>query len=171
MFLGSSSPLGAKHIWKTSAPPNVKIFFWLVMHGRCWTADRRFRHGLQDSNTCIICDQGVETMDHILLGCVFSREVYDFWLRKLHLQYDVVVEDSPAIQWWLRSRKALPRPQRCGFDSLFFLIGWAIWKERNARTFNGVSTSAARLGLQTQDEAEAWCRAGYRHLGPLLALA
>jgi hypothetical protein len=42
MFLGSSSPLGAKLNWKTSAPPSVKFFFWLVMHGRCWTAYMRF---------------------------------------------------------------------------------------------------------------------------------
>jgi hypothetical protein len=89
----------------------------------------------------------------------------DYCLRKLHFQYDVAVEDAPAIQWWLRSRKALPKLRRRGFDSLFFLIGWAIWKERNTRTFNGVSTSAARLGVQIQEEAEAWCLAGYRTLG------
>ena len=132
MFIGSSSPLGAKHIWKTSAPPKVKFFFWLVMHGRCWTADRRFHHGLQDSNACIFYDQGAETMNHILLGCPFSREVWEAWFRKLHLQYTVVVQDEPAIPWWLRCRKALPKQFRRGFDSLFFLIGWSIWKERNA---------------------------------------
>jgi hypothetical protein len=103
-------------------------------------------------------------MDHVLLGCSFSREVWDYWLRKLDHRYDVAVEDSPAIQWWLRSRKALPKLRRRGFDSLFFLIGWAIWKEQNARTFNGVSTSAARPGVQIQEEAQAWCLAGYRHL-------
>jgi hypothetical protein len=27
MFLGSSRPLGAKEIWKTSAPPTVRFFF------------------------------------------------------------------------------------------------------------------------------------------------
>jgi hypothetical protein len=145
MFIGSSSPLGAKHIWKTSAPPKVKFFFWLVMYGRCWTTDRRFRHGLQDSNACIFCDQDAETMNHILLGCPFSHEVWETWLRKLHLQYIVAVQDEPTIPWWLQCRKALPKQLRSGFDSLFFLIGWPIWKERNARTFNGVSTSAARL--------------------------
>jgi hypothetical protein len=155
----------AKHIWKTSAPPKVKFFFWLVMHGRCWTADRRFRHGLQDSNACIFCDQGAETMNHILLGCPFSREVWEAWLRKLHLQYIVVVQDEPAIPWWLRSRKALPKQLRSGFDSLFFLIGWSIWKERNAKTFDGVSTLAARLEVSIQEEADAWCMAGYKHLG------
>jgi hypothetical protein len=56
MFLKSSQPLGAKQVWKTTAPPRVTFFWWLVIHGRCWTDDWRFRHGLQDSNTCVICD-------------------------------------------------------------------------------------------------------------------
>ena len=34
MFVGSSRPLGVKLIWKTSAPPRVKFFFWLAMQGR-----------------------------------------------------------------------------------------------------------------------------------------
>ena len=33
MFLGSSPVLGAKQIWKTPAPPKVRFFFWLTMHG------------------------------------------------------------------------------------------------------------------------------------------
>jgi hypothetical protein len=82
MFVGSSRPLGAKQIWKTSAPPRVKFFFRLVMHGHCWTAHKRRRHGLQESDACIICDQAVETMDHIILGCVFGREVWASCLRR-----------------------------------------------------------------------------------------
>lgn len=123
MFLGSSSPLGAKLIWKTSALPMVKFFFWLVMHGRCWTADMRFHHGIQDSNTCIICDQEAETMDHILLGCSFSCEVWESWIRRLHLQNDILVREGVAMEWWLHNRKIIPKPIRRGFDSLFFLIG------------------------------------------------
>jgi hypothetical protein len=46
MFFGASRLLGASEIWKTAAPPRVRFFFWLVMHNRCWTAERRFRHGL-----------------------------------------------------------------------------------------------------------------------------
>jgi hypothetical protein len=56
MFLGCSTPLGVRQIWKTSAPPKVKLFFWLALHKKCWTADRRWRHGLQEDNLCIFCD-------------------------------------------------------------------------------------------------------------------
>jgi hypothetical protein len=108
-------------------------------------------------------------MNHILLGCPFSREVWEAWLRKLHLRYIVAVQDEPAIPWWLRCRKALPKQLRSGFDSLFFLIGRSIWRERTARTFNGASTSAARLQVSIQEEADAWCMAGYKHLGALMA--
>jgi hypothetical protein len=59
---------------------------------------------------------------------------------------------------------------RKGFDSLFFLVGWMLWKERNARTFDGVSRSAASVTIMIQDEAEEWCLAGYKHLLSLLSL-
>lgn len=39
-FAGSTELLGAKELWHTRAPPKVKLFFWLAMHDRLWTADR-----------------------------------------------------------------------------------------------------------------------------------
>jgi hypothetical protein len=32
MFVGSSTLRSAKELWKTSAPPKVKFFFWLAIH-------------------------------------------------------------------------------------------------------------------------------------------
>lgn len=31
----------------------VLLSFWFIMHDRCWTAARRFRHGLRDSGYCV----------------------------------------------------------------------------------------------------------------------
>lgn len=109
MFLGSSRPLGAKEIWKTSAPSCVKFFFWLVLHGRCWTAHRRHQHGLQDNDACIHCDQAVETMDHIILGCVYSREVWASCLRRFLLHDLVAIQEEGVMLWWISSRSACPR--------------------------------------------------------------
>jgi hypothetical protein len=71
------------------------------------------------------------------------------------------IHHGPALFWWIQFRKRIPKTVRRGFDSLFFLIGWLIWKERNARTFNGVATTPAQLEPLIQDEIDSWCLAGY----------
>ena len=84
-FAGSTRLLGAKDLWRTKAPPWVKLFFWLALHHRLCTADRPKRHGLQDDDTCARCDQAPETACHLFLGCVFSRQVWRVLLDPIHL--------------------------------------------------------------------------------------
>ena len=169
MFFGSTPILGAKIIWKTAAPPKVRFFFWLAIHGRCWTADRRFRHGLQQSNTCIICDQAPETLDHLLRGCCFARQAWHIWVTRLHLCVRAPTEEGPAFEWWLSSRKLIPKALRQGFDSFFMLLGWLLWKERNARTFDGVAMNVVQLTDVVEAVASQWCLAGNSRLRLFLA--
>ena len=65
-----------EHIWKSWVPRKCKFFLWLVMHNRCWIADRLSRHGMSHPTHYPLCDQGDETIQHILTSCVFSRQ---FW--------------------------------------------------------------------------------------------
>ena len=69
----------------------------------------------------------------------------------------------------LTNRKRVPKALRRGFDSLFFLIGWSLWKQRNARTFDRASLSAPLLADSILVEAACWSAAGNRRLGALLA--
>ena len=171
MFFGSVALPGAKLVWKTAAPPRVRYFFWLTLHGRCWTGHRRFRHGLQDSDICIVCDEHSETMDHILSDCPFSREVWHRCLDRLHLAHPLQLPHGRALDWWTTSRKLVPRTLRKGLDSFVLLVGWSLWKERNARTFRGESSSASVLFLRIWDDASFWSASGFRGLGALLAAA
>jgi len=84
-FHGLTLLPGARQLWRASVPPKVKFFAWLALHGRIWTSDRRRRHGLQDDASCALCDQEDETADHLLLGCVFTREVWHRLLRSFRL--------------------------------------------------------------------------------------
>jgi hypothetical protein len=59
-------------------PGKCKLFAWLVLHGRCWTSDRLHRHGSKDSDTGALCAQEVETLAHLLIDSVFSRERHGF---------------------------------------------------------------------------------------------
>ena len=167
MFVGSARPPGAKLLWKTAAPPRVKFFFWLVVHRQCWTAARRKQHGLQDSDDCIMCAQAVEMMDHIIPGCVLSRQIWAMILTKLHFQD---VQDEDVMPLWIRIRKVLPKENRRVFDSLFFLVGWTLWKERNARTFRNDVATPSELLQGIVDEANLWEMSGFRALRSLCHL-
>jgi hypothetical protein len=84
-------------------------------------------------------------MDHIILGCVFSREVLASCLRRFLLHDLMLVQEENTMVWWTNSRRQLPKELRHGFDSLFLLVGWQLWNERNARMFNQVSSSPAQV--------------------------
>ena len=58
---------------------------------------------------------------------------------------------------------------RRGFDSIVFWIGWMLWKQRNARTFDGSTRTARELAVDIRLVAEDWRMAGYRQLGILLS--
>lgn len=68
--------LCAGAIWKCWTPLSCKLFMWLALQYRLWTSDRRMRHGLQAQTLpCFLCDQEEDTVDHILLQCVFAQQV------------------------------------------------------------------------------------------------
>lgn len=170
-FVGHTSLPGARELWRASAPPKIKFFFWLALHGRLWTAERRMRHGLQPRGTCILCDQEDETTDHLLLGCVFSRQVWCILLGRAGLQVLMPAPGSRLADWWLSSRLAVPAAARKAFDSTVLAVSWALWRERNARTFNNLErTIPAMVAAITADLSELFS-AGFRGLAALLVFA
>lgn len=77
MFYCSATKFeGAKIMWRSWAAPRVKLFMYLALHRRTWTAERRRRHGLQATDDCALCDQAPEHIDHLLVHCPFAREVW-----------------------------------------------------------------------------------------------
>jgi hypothetical protein len=71
--------------WKSWAPPRCKFSIWLVFHNRCWTADRLVKRGLPHPEACPFCDQAKELIHHLLVGCVFTRQVWVMILQHLGL--------------------------------------------------------------------------------------
>ena len=121
-FVGSTKLLGAKELWRTKAPPKVKLFFWLALHRRLWTAERRKRHGLQDDDACALCDQHAETASHLFLGCAFARQVWFGVLQRLQLGDLTPTGHCDLGNWWIQQRKRIDTGSQPVFDSLFLLI-------------------------------------------------
>jgi hypothetical protein len=74
--------IGAVHfepwelIWKSWAPKKCQFFIWLAIHKRSWTVDKLARRGLPHPTCCVLYDQVEEDIQHILIGCVFAKQVW-----------------------------------------------------------------------------------------------
>jgi hypothetical protein len=167
-FIGMASLPGAQLIWKAIVPPKVKFFFWLALHGRLWTAERRRRHGLQQDGTCVLCDQSEETTNHLLCSCTVTRELWVRLLSPAGFLHLAPLQGSTLVDWWLQARVGMPADGRRAFDSLTLVTSWILWKERNKRTFEGLARSTAQLFRAVTDELEEYVAAGYHGLTPLL---
>lgn len=128
-FVGGVTFEPHKRLWLSWAPLKVKIFIWLAAWRRCWTSDRLTRRRLPHSDTYPLCDQQQETIDHILVSCVFTREVWLQVLRGVHL--DGVAPSSQEVSfldWWRRACKRVTRDRRKGLSTLVMLVAWETWK-------------------------------------------
>ena len=56
LFHGSTTDAPWKLTWKTWAPLRIKIFIWLALQDRCWTADHLARRGLPHNDSCMLYD-------------------------------------------------------------------------------------------------------------------
>jgi hypothetical protein len=54
----------------------ILLCIWLVFHNRCWTADRLAKRGLPHPDAYPLCDRDDEDIHHLLVGCVFARQVW-----------------------------------------------------------------------------------------------
>jgi hypothetical protein len=137
LFRGQTVMLGAKEVWRMKAPREHKFFLSLVIQDTCWTSERRRWHDLTTSAGCALCSQADASIDHLLVGCIFSREV-----------------------WWFQWRRRINRPRCRAFDSVVTMITKLLWLQRNEVVFHGSSpmipNSVLQLVLRT---CEQWCAA------------
>jgi hypothetical protein len=135
---------------------------------KCWTADRLARRGLDHPERCLLCDQQ-EEMAHLLVGCVFAREVWFKILSKVGLQGCAPGPNDVVFQEWWKSAECVTSNCTKGFNSLVMLVVWWLWKHRNACVFDAASPNISRIIQHIQEDATIWClvgAAGLRALWP-----
>lgn len=86
------------------------------------------------------------------------------------LGHPLSATERSVICWWRRLRSAYHGTACKGFDSLFTLVPWQIWKERNAGCFRDAASSVMDILLIIKTEAERWMlAAGARNPEGLLS--
>lgn len=101
--------------------------------------DRRLRRGLEAHESCLLCDQEAETIDHLLVTCLVAKEVS--WSACSWVKCVCVFAAADTVHdWWEHLVLAQPQSRQQGTSTLFMLVCWHLWKERNTRLFDRRTT-------------------------------
>lgn len=146
-----------KQLWHLWAPLKAKFFLWLVLWNRCWTSDHLQKRGLPHPDSCPLCDQADEDINHLVLSCVFSREVWFLILSCIGLGHLAPSGEHERFQhWWRQASRGLGKDLRMAFNTMVILVAWEIWKHRNRVVFDEERPHVQSLIGVNKDEAHAW---------------
>ena len=77
-------------IWKPYIPYKVKIFAWLVVHGKVNTCDlvqRRNPNMALSPSWCVLCSKQNESIDHLLMHCEIATKLWNQLFNEAHLSW------------------------------------------------------------------------------------
>jgi hypothetical protein len=109
-------------IWCCKAPLKFKIFAWKAAWDRCWTGVHRRNHGLTNDDSCGLCLQEAESIDHLLLGCSVS---WIIWFQVFSgLGNPDLTPDANAslVDWWIRVATTWPAKPTKKICSILLLV-------------------------------------------------
>ncbi|XP_048624011.1 uncharacterized protein LOC125592693 [Brassica napus] len=116
-------------VWTTKGIPKHNFLAWMMVLNRCPTKDMILSWGLQTNPNCLLCNNAVESRDHLYFVCPFSFEVWEALAIKSGCH--------PVRQWShsLTTMQSLALPKH---QKLLSLLSWQstiylLWTERNHR--------------------------------------
>lgn len=66
-----------KVVWFSGGIQRHQFLTLLFVLNRCSTKDRLLAWGLHKNPTCVLCNSGAESRDHLFFECSFSRALWD----------------------------------------------------------------------------------------------
>jgi hypothetical protein len=125
-----------KFIWKSGVPSKVSALSWQLLLDRIPTRNNLLSRGIimVDESRCPLCNEEIETVNHLFLRCRFVTGIWYAILRWLGVLSALppMILMSYAILVGCGSNKK----RRKGFSVVWLAYIWAVWKARNERIFN-----------------------------------
>ncbi|KAL0427275.1 UNVERIFIED_CONTAM: hypothetical protein Slati_2902300 [Sesamum latifolium] len=124
--------LGWQFLWRAKVPPKVKSLAWRACQEAIPVSCNVRRRGLSISTLCMHCGLEQEDGFHVLLRCLFSRQVWAL----LCLPWRWINFAEGTTEDWMRS---VWKELKGADFSLFLLICWNLWWSRNQLAFEEVA--------------------------------
>ncbi|KAK8655984.1 hypothetical protein V6N13_108546 [Hibiscus sabdariffa] len=131
-------------IWSLPVSQRTRVFIWLALRQKLMSNMERHRRGLTENPSCIHCGL-VESIDHILWGCPYARNVWFLIFGANQMTITFFTGDmKPWLLTNLRSN-ASPPYSTVPWSTLFASICWHIWKSQNENVSVGTCQTPASL--------------------------
>lgn len=119
--------------------------------GSILTMDNLRRRKMIVTNACPLCFVAEETVNHIMLNCRMSEQVWNSIARCFDCS---LVMPHGLFEAWLLFPRA--SKYRIMWRLSFLAIIWVIWKERNRHCFEGGSLPVAKVIESARFSVASW---------------
>ena len=130
-------------IWHSKVPPRVAFFSWFASLGKILTTDNLCKRRVLVLDWCYMCKSCGESMDHLLLHCPIACELWSLVLCLFGIHWVMphkvigLFESWQDMFGWHRNIVLWRLVPHC--------LLWCIWRERNARSFEGCELSLLEI--------------------------
>ena len=131
-------PFSALWIWKVNTLPRIRTFLWKCAHNSIGVKVCLERRGVSHDTTCPLCQEGAESILHVLRDCPLLRCLWNqlgvlpsnegFWRSNL--------QDWLMLNSKFKHSLGATQPP---WKVVFSFTVWNVWKCRNNVVFNGKS--------------------------------
>ena len=83
-------------IWKLKILQRIRIFLWLLMHGKMLTNVERMRRGFKSNPNCHCCVHEMEDLNHIFRDCNRAKS---FWVHFSKEDFRKSAHILPFLDW------------------------------------------------------------------------
>ncbi|XP_071688566.1 uncharacterized protein [Rutidosis leptorrhynchoides] len=115
-------------------PQKIGVFIWRVRQNRIPVRTKLEKRGIDlDSLRCPVCDNDIETVDHILLHCSFAKDVWNMVYR----WWNIGNMSHLNLERMFCGIKYLNRPNISSkvWQAIEWFTGYSIWLNRNQTIF------------------------------------
>ncbi|XP_028804491.1 uncharacterized protein LOC114759480 [Neltuma alba] len=85
-------------VWKWPGPQRIRTFLWLALNDKLLTNCERVRRHMASSNSCEICDNGPEDLNHVLRLCNVAQSCWKMLIPRSELHR---FSTQPLKDWFI----------------------------------------------------------------------
>ncbi|XP_074298021.1 uncharacterized protein LOC141628823 [Silene latifolia] len=142
----------SKWIWNEQVVPKHQFVGWLYAHGAMRTKDKLIKYGIEVDDSCLLCNQAAESLDHLLCDCIYSRRVVQEVSQRMKITFPV----TDMLDWC--TQRTGTNLQKGVQLALLWGIVYKIWQQRNKSRMEGILLRPERVVIQVIEEIKARLR-------------